>query len=137
MAAPSPSSSHRPARWALVAAVAGAILVASLVPAGSGIGRLGPLGLLRRDLWLHGGAYLVLQLALSYAVLGERGTPAIPLAATPVLTLAYGLFVEGLQALVAYRSFSTADLVANTVGVLLAVACVLLGRWVFSGRTGP
>lgn len=114
-------------RWLVVAGIAGTILVAAVVRPGQGIGRLGPFGLFTRDLWLHAGAYLVLELAVIYAVVGGRGPPPIPVVLTPVFVVAYGCLLEGVQLLLAYRSFSVPDIAANTVGVLLALGVYLAG----------
>lgn len=116
-------------RWLLVVAVAVVLAIAAVVPTGTAVAETGPFGVFTRDLWLHGGAYFLLQLTVIYALVGGAGRPSTPVAVTPVFTVAYGLFVESLQLAVPYRSFSTADLLANAVGVLVAAGCyVLAGR---------
>lgn len=116
-------------RWLLVGAVAAALLVTAVVRPGEGVAKPGPMGQFTRDLWLHAGAYLVLELALLYAVLGSEGALAFPVAATPPLAFGYGLVIEGVQLLVPYRAFSVADLAANGVGIVIALGCYALWRF--------
>jgi len=108
-------------RWrlALVAIPAIAIFVAAIVPTGDSVARSGPLGLLTLDLWLHASAYLLLELAVLAAVADDE-FPAV--AALPSLAVVcYGITLEGVQGLLAYRSASLVDIVANIVGALLAL----------------
>lgn len=102
-----------------VVVVAVALAVAAVVPTGDGLARTGPLGL-GLDLWLHAAGYLCLQSALLYAVTGDRVPVGAP--PTPLLTVGYGVLLEGVQLLVPHRGFSVADMVANAAGVLVALA---------------
>lgn len=120
-------------RWLLVGIIALVLLVTAVVRPGEAVAQPGPFGWVTRDLWLHAGAYLVLELAVLYAVLGSEGRVAVPVLATPGLVFGYGLLVEGVQLLVPYRAFSGADLLANAVGVLVAVGGYAAGRR-FVGR---
>ena len=106
---------------ALVAIVAVAIFVAAIVPTGEGVARPGPLGLLTLDLWLHAGAYFVLELAVLAALAGDDSPDGLALPSLAVVC--YGLTLEGVQALLAYRSASLVDGAANATGVLLALVC--------------
>ena len=116
-------------RWLLVVTIAATILVAAVVRPGQGVGQTGPFGLFTLDLWLHAAAYLVLELAALYAVVGGRGPPVVAPVATVVFVFAYGLVVETIQLGITYRSFSTADLLANTVGALAALGLYYLVAW--------
>lgn len=107
--------------WLLVAAVAIAIFVSAIVPTGDSVARPGPAGLLSLDLWLHAGAYLLLELAVLSAVAADSDPP-LTLAQTPVVTVAYGVFLEVLQSGLPHRAASVVDVVANSVGVALALA---------------
>jgi len=111
----------RRSRWALVAVVAVGILIAAVIRAGSGVARLGPLGILRRDLWLHALAYLALELAVIGALGARDRVSRLLLIGSCCAVFAYGIGIELLQLAVPYRSFSTADLAANGAGILSAV----------------
>lgn len=85
----------------------------------------------RADLWLHGGAYLILAWLLRRALAQDaraRGR-VLPLA----IAWGYGLLLEGLQALLPYRAAEVRDLLANAAGV--SIAAVLPVN--LAGRTRP
>jgi VanZ family protein len=117
----------RRSRWVLVAVVALVILLAAVVRPGSGVGRPGPFGLLRRDLWLHALAYLALELAVVGALTTRGRVRRTLLLGSCCAVFAYGFGIELLQLAVPYRSFSTADLAANGAGILAAAVVWLLG----------
>lgn len=113
-------------RWAVVLAVAGGIVVASVLRPAS-VGRaLGPLGLVGADKWAHALGYAGLALALAYALQDwqvERTLAVVFLAA-----VGFGLAMEGVQATIPYRSASLLDATANAVGATLAVGVWLALR---------
>lgn len=108
-------------RWALVAAVALAILVGSLVPLRSG-GARGPA---LADEAAHVVGYAALGLALAHATAGDpdriRRAAVVVLAAT-----AYGVAMEVLQIPVPGRTFAAADVLADAVGAAVAAAWLLI-----------
>lgn len=107
-------------RLALAAGVAGAILVASVVPPPAGTGKaLGPLGVVGADKWTHALAYATLAVAVAYA--GHARTVGRLLGAAAVAT-AVGLLVEAVQLGLPWRSFGLADAAANALGALAGVA---------------
>jgi len=103
------------------------VLVASLLPAsGSGLGAMGPLGLVAVDLWLHAVGYAVLAVLVAIAV-EARNRDA--LSAVVVAVVLYGLLVEGLQGLAPTRAPSLLDALANAVGAVVGAGVrSLLGR---------
>lgn len=111
------------ARWLVVALVAGAVLVASVLPRPPGVvppPRLGPFALVAPDWWLHAAAYAALSGALLFAldVPGRRRLAVV--APALVLAVAFGMAIEGVQALLPTRRFEVADLFANAVGATAA-----------------
>ncbi|GAA0647150.1 hypothetical protein GCM10009019_06910 [Salarchaeum japonicum] len=97
-------------RWAILWAVV--VLVASLLPAGPPSG-----GGLPVDKLLHVAGYAV----LAWLVARESSLPV-----AVAVAVAFGLCVEGVQALVAWRTASVLDAAANLTGALAggAVAAV-------------
>lgn len=77
------------------------------------------------DKIVHAGLYFVLFLLIAFARGGYRGNPAVFAA---VLCLLQGLLVEFLQGAIPAleRSFDGWDILANAVGVLLAIGTA---RW--------
>lgn len=123
-------------RWLMVVTVAMTILVAAVIRPDQGVGRPGPFGLFTYDLWLHAGAYWVFQLTVIFALVGGAKPPVVSVTFTPLFVVAYGCLLEGIQLWLAYRSFSGADMVANTVGSLVAIAGYLLGRALVTREPG-
>lgn len=111
----------RPVRYAGVAAVAGALLVASIIdpPTGGGPPPYGPFGLVLLDKWVHALAYAALAGALLYAL--ARADPRALVVAV-ALAAGYGLGIEAVQASLPERSFDLADAAANTTGAVVAAA---------------
>ncbi|MGH2374215.1 MAG: VanZ family protein [bacterium] len=71
------------------------------------------------DLWLHAFAYGILTVLLRYAT-APRGTAQGALLAAGA-AIAYGVFLEGAQAALPYRTAEARDLLANAIGVAAAV----------------
>lgn len=114
------------ARYALVALVAGVVLVASVVEPGGGTRTLGPFGLVGADKWSHALAYAGLTGVLAYASV-EGGRDRLALAVG--VAIAFGIAIETLQWPIPYRTASIADALADAVG-----ACLLALGWrSFSG----
>lgn len=111
-------------RWLMVAAVAVALLVAAVVPAGDAVARSGPFDILVA-LWLHASGYALLEMAVLVAITADPDPP-LPPRATPVAVVGYGLALEGVQLGVPYRMASRTDAVANAAGVALAMTCWLV-----------
>jgi len=108
-------------RWAAVAVVAGGIFVASVLdPPSSGVPALGPFGAFGLDKWLHALAYAGLAGTLASALAPGR-SPALTAALAGLLAVGYGVGIEFVQAPLAERSFSVADMAANGLGAVLAV----------------
>ncbi|WP_435176173.1 VanZ family protein [Halorussus sp. AFM4] len=124
-------------RWATVVAVAGGILYASLLDSpSSGLPALGPLGLFGTDKWLHALAYAALAASLA-SVLAPGGRPAVVAGVAALLAVGYGVGIEFVQAPLAARHFSVADMVADAVGAGAAVvAWRVLAGLTGGGRTG-
>jgi VanZ family protein len=115
----------RSRRW-LPAAVAFAILAASLLPgsaSGAAGGAVGPVGV---DKLLHVVGYAVLAAVALAALRRPNGREVL---AVVVLVTAFGGAVELLQAPISGRSVSVLDLVADAVGAVLGAA----GWWLFGG----
>lgn len=121
-------------RWVAVAVVAAAVLYASVLDSpGGGLPALGPLGLVSLDKWLHALGYAALAGVLASALAPGR-SPARVAALAALFAVAYGVGVEFVQAPLATRHFSVADVVADGVGAGLAVLCWRLGVG-FAGRS--
>ena len=118
-------------RWLLVGLVAGAILLASVLPRSTGaappVGP-GPANLVGADKWLHGLAYAGLALALLYALSATDRPFPQAVALTLGLAVAFGLGVEIVQAPLPSRQFDTLDAVANAVGASIAATVWMAGR---------
>lgn len=119
------------ARWLVAGGIAGAILVASVLPRPPGVVPpmgLGPLGLVGAGWWLHALAYAALAASLLSAIATAEGSPvaAVPLALG--LAVVFGLAIEVVQAPLATRRFEVADLVANAVGATAAAVVWWLAR---------
>ena len=124
----SPARSPVPFRYVVVGLYAACVVAASVVvPPTGGVASPGPFGVVGVDKWLHAGAYAVMGAGTAYA-LRTRTRRATVVAV--VLVAGVGASVEGVQAFLAYRSFSVADAVANAVGAAVgAVAATrLAGR---------
>jgi VanZ family protein len=106
-------------RWALVFAVAVAVLLASVVDTG-GAASWGPFGLVRSDKYVHALGYAGLAVAVAYAM-AHRGSDLAVVAVAFSVAVAYGLGIELLQSGLAHRSASLADAAANATGAALAV----------------
>jgi len=112
----------RSVRWLFVTAVLAAILVSSVVrPPAAARAALGPFGVLPLSTWLHGVGYAGLALVLAYALQTSPRPDWQILCAVFAFATAYGAGIELLQSTIAYRSFDTADILANAVAAALAV----------------
>jgi VanZ family protein len=100
-------------RWIPAVAVAAALFVAAVVPVAPGGGG-GPVGV---DKLMHAVGYVVLAAALTHPLDGHHRSVALAF----VAAVAYGLFLESVQAPLAYRAFDLADAVANAVGAAIGV----------------
>ncbi|UPW01221.1 VanZ family protein [Halorussus gelatinilyticus] len=108
-------------RWLAVAVVAGGIFYASVLDSpSSGLPSLGPLGVFGIDKWLHALAYAALAGALAGALAPGR-SPAVTAALAALLSVGYGVGIEFVQAPLARRHFSVADMLADGVGAGAAV----------------
>ena len=123
--------------------VAAAILVASVLPLGSGTGGAtsGALLGVGLDKWLHAVGFAVLAAALVGYLERRRsprpGRPAATLARAVLLATLFGAGAELLQWPLPWRRASTADLAADAVGALVgAAAALLVRRRPGAGRAG-
>ncbi len=84
-----------------------------------------PSWLRHADKWFHGAVFLMLAIWFS----GQYRRAAYW--GIAVGLVAFGLFIEGCQSLVSYRSAELADLAADIAGITigLAVAMTGLGGW--------
>lgn len=112
----------RRGRFGLLGVLVLAMFVAAVVPTGGTIDRLGPLGLVGLDHWLHVLGYFLLEVVV-LAVLSSEPELGVPIALTPVLVVGYGVVLEVVQAGIAYRQASGGDVVADAAGALLALGC--------------
>lgn len=71
------------------------------------------------DLWLHALAYGILTVLLRYATAPRGIAQSVLLAAGAAII--YGVFLEGAQAVLPYRTAEARDLLANAIGVAAAV----------------
>ncbi len=78
----------------------------------------------------HIAAFVVLTVML------YLGYPEIRIAHVVLLMFAYGLLIEVVQYLLAYRHFSTGDILADAVGITLGVAIIAIGHWLVRGLPG-
>jgi len=72
------------------------------------------------DVWIHALAYGALTLLLHWGF-RQRGSSRNPVPAAAV-AWGYGVLMEGAQALVPHRAAEVRDLIANTAGVVVAMA---------------
>ena len=93
------------------------LLVVSLLPAPETGGPTPELLGLALDKWVHAGSYAALTGLL---LRGHGRREFVAVAALVALAVGYGGGIELLQGLVASRSLSVADMVANTAGAVLS-----------------
>jgi VanZ family protein len=96
--------------WSLV------VLVLTLIP-GSAIPEV---GIFQADKLVHFFIFGVLMILSSYAIKKTAGTKGIflnPLLISSLYSVGFGVMIEFIQKFVPGRSFSLADMLANTVGV--------------------
>lgn len=118
-------------RSLVVGLVAGAVLVASLLPLGPGTGSEGSLPV--ADKLLHGFGYAVLALSACWA----RRVVSMRIAVAVVAAVAlYGGVVELLQFPLATRHASLADARANAAGAVVGAGCWHLYRRASASRAG-
>lgn len=113
----------RRVRWGLVAVIAVAIFVGSVVLAPPEPSAPSPFW----DKQLHFAAYAALALALAYAT-GSTAEPRSFAAVAGIFlaAAAYGVGIEAVQALAPERHPSALDALANTVGALAVVPWTLV-----------
>jgi VanZ family protein len=109
--------------WSLV------ILILTLLP-----GRNIPnVGFFQIDKIVHFFIFGVLMILSSYGltkVVDTKGNPANPLLLTGLFSVGFGIVIEILQLFVPGRSFSAADMLANSIGVGLGfLIFMLLKKW--------
>ena len=122
--------------WVGLAVYAALLCVYSVIPATPGMGLLGVL--LGRDLVAHGLAYAGLAILLCFALPGGNLSALVTIALAALLSLAFGGLMELIQVFVPWRSFSFADLGADTMGVLFAIGTwALLHRIAVGARAAP
>jgi VanZ family protein len=94
------------------------ILVLTLMP-----GKAIPdVGFFNADKLVHFFVFGLLMVLTSYAIAKMkvvRGTPDNPMMISFIYSVALGIAIEVLQQFVPGRSFSVADMIANTIGVTL------------------
>lgn len=106
-------TSQNPSRWLFIALVAAILVLALIPPAGS-----------PTTGWDKSNHLLAFG---TLALVGCRAWPGkwLPLLAGLV---AYGMLIEGLQALTPYRSADWADVGADALGALAGISLYWLGR---------
>lgn len=122
---PEASPARLARRWGPPAAVAGAVLVGAVVPVDGG--SAGPAWFVGLDKWLHALAFAALAVTLA-AALADGRTAVRVLALAVGAAVAYGALVETLQAPLATRHASPADLAADAVGALAGALAWLAAR---------
>jgi VanZ family protein len=115
-----------PTRFSIAGGFAMAVAFASFLHAPDAIAETGPLGLYALDKWIHAGSYAVVAFLLAYAAHVKH---VLLLVAIAVVTTLAGVGIEFVQSTIPWRTFEVADMYANTVG---AVAAVALWRVVWS-----
>ncbi len=106
------------ALYAVVALYVAALVAASALPTGGGLGAAGPLGL-DVDKWLHLAGYAGLAAAAAWA-LSARTPRALAVAAA--FAVGVGAGVEAVQATLPHRAASAADGLVNAAGATLGAA---------------
>lgn len=106
-------------RWLPALALALVLLVASLVPLAQNGGAVPVLLGVALDKWAHAVGYGAFTVALAS---GRRAGTRSAVAVLVAVAIAYGAGIETLQGLLASRSTSVADLLANGVGAVVAGA---------------
>lgn len=109
----------RTSRWAPVALLAGAILVASVIPIPGSVPE--DSGGIPTSLLFHAVGYAVLAGAIGYALLGT-GNRARALVAGTGGAGAYGALIECVQYPIPHRAFSYLDMLVNAGGAALGAA---------------
>lgn len=123
-----------PTRLTIAVGFALAVLVASMMHAPADpLTDFGPLDMFRVDKWIHFGSYALLAFLGAYVAL-TRSAMTLLLIAT--VTTVFGAGVEVLQSTIAWRTMESGDLIANTLGALLAVAVWWLAWTVLPGPRG-
>lgn len=113
-------------RWFLVAAIALAILVGSVVPLPESAGRsFGPIGL---DLWLHAIGFACLAAAIVLAFESGRQPVSRRLPLVTGAVIGYGVAIELLQLAIPYRQFAVIDVAADAIGTVVVVGVWWLRR---------
>lgn len=108
------------ARFSLAAGFALAVVVASMIHAPADpFAKLGPLGLFGVDKWIHVGSYALLAFLGAFVVLTRSVAVLVGIA---LLTTVFGAGVELLQGTIEWRTMEFADVVANALGAVIAVA---------------
>lgn len=107
-----------PARFSIAGAFAMAVALASFLHAPDVVDATGVFGLVGNDKWIHAGSYALITFLLAYAVLA-RSLPV--LAAIALTSILLGIGVEFIQSTIPWRSKEFADMVANSVGAVVAV----------------
>lgn len=103
-------------RWLLVGIATAGILYFSVITTPSAPSGAGPFW----DKKLHFLAYGGLTLAYAYATAQYRHRPVRRAVGVLGIVILFGVFVEVLQGIVPVRQFSIGDLLANSIGALLA-----------------
>jgi len=103
------------------------LLVTSLLPVPESAGEQLPTVLgVTLDKWVHGASYGLLTVLLAWA---RRSRDLAVVAALAALAIGYGAAIELLQGLVSTRGMSGTDLLANSVGAVVAAVAWLAKRW--------
>ena len=101
------------------------ILIASIIDLGPSSTHYGPFGVFAMDKWIHATAYAAFTATVAYAVVAPVSTGyCYRLVFSICLAVGFGIFLEVVQWTIPYRTSSSIDAVANTVG-----ACLLAAIW--------
>ena len=109
-------------RWLGVLGIAGVLVYFSLLTTVSAPPGQGPLW----DKKLHLAGYAALGLSLIYATATSQENPTHRALLAVGAAVAFGVIIEILQAPLPARYFSTADMLANTLGALLASGWIVV-----------
>ena len=94
-----------------------AVAVLSLMPVPKGIGGMS-------DKSMHFFFYLLTSMIVYLSI--SNGSYIRSISITVIFVFFYGIFLEVLQSLVPYRTFSINDIIANTLGIVTYTVCYIV-----------